>query len=155
MREHIFKYFSRDGKTSPDWTKIDAEVAKKYPGQAPEAVAKAKGIWYQYKGDWNNYQPAIIEYMKKYGTNASPDELNSYAWTVFQNCPDMKCVSEALDWSKRSFESDKNPAFLDTYANILYKLGKKDEARKIWEDIAVKYPKHELAAESRRLASKK
>ena len=73
--------------------------------------------------------------MKKYGVNASPDELNSYAWTVFQNCPDMKCVSEALDWSKRSFESIKNPAFIDTYANILYKLCKKDEALN-WEQKA-------------------
>jgi len=142
MREQIFKYFSNDGKTNPDWTKITAEVTKKYPAQATEAVAKAKVIWYQYKGDWNNYQPAIIDYMKKYGANASPDELNSYAWTVFQNCPNMKCVSEALDWSKRSFESIKNPAFIDTYANILYKLGKKDEALN-WEQKA-----YDLASDS-------
>lgn len=48
---------------------------------------------------------------------------------------DMKCVAEALDWSKRSFKDSNNPAFIDTYANILYKLGKKDEAL-TWEKKA-------------------
>jgi len=48
----------------------------------------------------------------------------------------MKCVEEALEWSKRSFENQKNPAFIDTYANILYKLGKRDEAVS-WEKKAL------------------
>ncbi len=40
-------------------------------------------------------------------------------------------------------------------ARALFELGKKDEARKIWAEIASKYPKHELAAESRRLSTQK
>jgi thioredoxin-related protein len=136
MREDIFKYFPNDAKTNPDWEKINAGITKKYPSQAPEAIAKGKAIWYQFTGNWNNFQTAIVDFMKKYGSNATPDELNSYAWTVFQNCPDMKCVEEALEWSKRSFENQKNPAFIDTYANILYKLGKRDEAVS-WEKKAL------------------
>ena len=66
----------------------------------------------------------------------SPEALNDYAWTVFQHCPDMTCVSEALEWSKRSFKDQPNPAFMDTYANILYKMGKKDDAI-TWEEKAV------------------
>ena len=75
--------------------------------------------------------------MKKYGASASPDQLNQYAWTVFQNCPDMKCVTEALEWSKRSFKDNQSPQFMDTYANILYKMGKKDDAI-AWEEKAIK-----------------
>lgn len=136
MREEIFKYFPKDPKATPDWAKINSGISKKYPAQAPESMAKAKVLWYQHAGDWNNYQAAILNYMHKYGDNASPFELNDYAWTVFQNCPDMKCVAEVLGWSKRSFEKDNSPAFIDTYANILYKLGKKDEAIK-WEQKAM------------------
>ncbi len=136
MREEIFKNFPQDPKANPDWSKIESGVSKKYPAQAPEAIVKAKVLWFQHAGDWNNYQAAIVDYMNKYGTNASPEELNDYAWTVFQNCPDMKCVAEALEWSKRSFEKNEVPGFIDTYANILYKLGKKDEAIK-WEQKAM------------------
>jgi hypothetical protein len=32
-----------------------------------------------------------------------------------------------LDWSKR-LKDNSDAAFVDTYANILYKLGKKDDA---------------------------
>ena len=48
----------------------------------------------------------------------------------------MTCVSEALDWSKRSFDGKPNAMFMDTYANILYKMGKKEEAI-AWEQKAV------------------
>ncbi|MEO8568681.1 MAG: thioredoxin fold domain-containing protein [Ginsengibacter sp.] len=136
FREITFKYLPADGKANPDWNKIYAIIAKKYPAQANEAIAKAKVIWYQSSRDWNNYQTAIVNYMNKYGGTASPEELNNYAWTVFQNCPDMKCVAEALEWSKRSFEKNEVPGFIDTYANILYKLGKKDDAIK-WEQKAM------------------
>ena len=39
-------------------------------------------------------------------------------------------------------------------AQALDGLGKKDEARKIWNEIATDYPKHELAAQCKALASK-
>jgi len=48
----------------------------------------------------------------------------------------MTCVADALEWSKRSFADKPVPAFMDTYANILYKMGKKDDAL-TWEQKAV------------------
>jgi hypothetical protein len=47
----------------------------------------------------------------------------------------MSCISAALDWSKESFKDNRDPNFLDTYANLLYKLGKKDDAI-AWEQQA-------------------
>ena len=38
-------------------------------------------------------------------------------------------------------------------AQALDGLGKKDDARKIWNEIATDYPKHELAAQCKALAS--
>jgi TolA-binding protein len=34
----------------------------------------------------------------------------------------------------------------------LWGLGRKDEAKKIWAELAAKYPKHELAPESLKLS---
>ncbi len=121
---------------TPDWTALHKKLSAKYPRQADEFTAKSKVIYYQSKNDWTGFETAIVDYMKKYGAKASSEELNDYAWTVFQHCPDMTCVSEALDWSKRSFKDEPNPAFMDTYANILYKMGKKDDAI-AWEQKAL------------------
>lgn len=136
MREEVYTRFPKEPNAKPDWVKITNEVSKKYPVQAAEIVAKTKVALYQRSGDWNNYRIAIVDYMNKFGQKLTPDELNNYAWTVFQNCPDMKCVAEALEWSKRSFEGNNTPGFMDTYANILYKLGRKDEAIE-WEKKAM------------------
>ena len=136
MYEEVFPQIFNQAITAPDWNAVGAGVNKKYPAFASEILSNSKVVYYQSKGDWNNFQTAIVAYMKNYGSKASPDQLNNFAWTVFENCKDMTCVTEALDWSKRSLKDKDNPMFIDTYANILYKLGKKDEAIK-WEEKAV------------------
>jgi len=137
LSEEVIRKIPRKSDEKPDWDKIATNLKSKYPAQADEVLAKGKIIYYQYFAkDWESFAPAIVAYMKKYGDNATPEDLNSYAWTVFQNCSDMSCVEEALEWSKRSFAENQNPLFMDTYANILYKLGKKDEAI-AWEQKAI------------------
>lgn len=108
-----------------------AAATTKYPTvdiSKPTDLLKIQ--FYQGTKKWDKFQPAVLAYMKKYGTEVNAPMLNSFAWTVFENCKDPDCVASALAWSKRSVEAtqEKEPAFLDTYANLLYKLGKKDEA---------------------------
>ncbi|MBN9297454.1 MAG: DUF255 domain-containing protein [Filimonas sp.] len=138
LQEEVLAKLSNGRKLvdNPDWSAIQTAITAKYPKQATEAIAQGKVMYYQRKQDWGNFQGVIVAYMKDYGHKVGPETLNSYAWTVFENCPDMKCVKEALDWSKSSFKDNNNPAFIDTYANILYKMGNKEEALK-WEEKAV------------------
>lgn len=126
----------RNATAAPDFGALSASLTKKYPKYAAELTASAKVIYYQYKGEWNHFQSEVISYMKKYGAKAEPAELNNFAWTVFENCKDMSCVTEALEWSKRSFKDKEDPMFMDTYANILHKLGKTKEAIE-WESKAL------------------
>jgi hypothetical protein len=126
----------RNATTEPDFSALNTSLTSKYPKYASEATAKGKVIYYQYKGNWEKFQTEVVAYMKQYGDNTSAGELNSYAWTVFENCKDMTCVSEALSWSKRSFKDKEDPMYIDTYANILHKLGKTKEAIE-WETKAV------------------
>jgi thioredoxin-related protein len=58
-------------------------------------------------------------------------ELNNLAWSYVENMKDKADWTKALAWSARSLELDRDPNYLDTYANLLYKLGRKDEAIKI------------------------
>lgn len=113
---------------------IDALIATakaKYPTvDIKKSTDLLKVQFYQSKKEWDKFQTAVMAYMKEYGTDVNANMLNSFAWTVFENCKDPDCVASAMAWSKRSVEQtqEKVPAFLDTYANLLYKLGKKDEA---------------------------
>lgn len=132
----VYPLLFRKDAPAPDWTAMNNDLTAKYPKLAPEIISSTKVVYYQSKQDWNGFQVAVQDYMKVYGAKASAAELNNYAWTVFENCKDMTCVNDALEWSKRSFKDKEDPMFIDTYANILYKLGKKDEAIK-WEEKAV------------------
>jgi thioredoxin-related protein len=135
-QEEVFPVIFKRDASAPDWTKLSATINNKYPAYAKEVIASSKVMYYQSKGDWTNFQTAVMAYMKDYNNKASADELNNFAWTVFENCKDLACVKEALEWSKKSFDGNNNPMFIDTYANILYKLGNKQEAIK-WEEKAL------------------
>jgi tetratricopeptide (TPR) repeat protein len=55
--------------------------------------------------------------------------LNALAWDMFEKIADKNWLQDALKWSKQSVEIDPdNYQYLDTYANLLYKLGFKEEA---------------------------
>jgi thioredoxin-related protein len=135
IRQYVAPQIRLAGSNGPDWKSIQRAVAASYPAQAAEVTARGKVQYYQAKRDWPHFQTTVVTYMQKYGAHATPEELNEFAWTVFSNCPDMSCVTEALDWSRRSFKSKPVPGYMDTYANILYKMGKKEEAI-AWEQKA-------------------
>lgn len=124
-------------------TDADKNVSEKinasYPQQAEEAIALARVLFLKSSQQWKYFAPAIRDYMEKYGDKINGhDQLNDYAWTVFENCDDVKLLNVALKWSKRSLmgEDENEPMYIDTYANILYRLGNKEEAIK-WEKKAL------------------
>jgi hypothetical protein len=137
LNEYVLPQIANAGRFEPSWKSIHRVIAGQYPDWADEMTARGKILYYQRQGDWSGFQKAIIPFMEQYGAHAGGIELNDYARNVFQNCKDMSCVSMALDWSRRAMELyPKAPFFMDTYANILYKMGKKDEAL-VWEQKAI------------------
>jgi hypothetical protein len=56
-------------------------------------------------------------------------QLNDISWNFFEKTSDKEALNNALRWSKRSLEMyPDNYMYMDTYANLLYKLGKKNQA---------------------------
>ena len=61
--------------------------------------------------------------------NKYSQELNHTAWYFFEKVTDPEALKNALRWSKRSVDIyPENHTYLDTYANLLYKLGEKNKA---------------------------
>jgi len=75
---------------------------------------------------------SLVRYMKEIpGVERSQlcTKLNGITWYIFQNYSDETVLKEALTWSEKTVQL--NPTsymYLDTNANILYKLGRKEEA---------------------------
>lgn len=76
-------------------------------------------------------------------------ELNEHAWHIYEMSNKSKDLENGLKWSMQSMlfsdalNKDKGhpyrlgiPAYMDTYAHLLYKLGRKDEAIE-WQTKAV------------------
>lgn len=54
--------------------------------------------------------------------------LNEVAWNIFLNETDIIKLNQAIKWIKLSIQFDKNYYNMDTYASLLYKIGKYKEA---------------------------
>lgn len=61
--------------------------------------------------------------------NKYSEALNGVAWDFFVRVSDIIALQNALRWTEYSQEIyPNNPMFIDTYANLLYKLGRNKEA---------------------------
>ena len=120
------------GNNPPDWDALTSRVAT-YGTTGEEILLRAKTIYYLNRQDGDNFAKAAAEYIQKYGKNLQPDELNQFAWAAFEQVDEPKLLQNALSWSQLSLQAGEQAGYMDTYANILYKLGKKDEAVQMQE----------------------
>lgn len=80
------------------------------------------------------------ESMKTGETMQMGNLLNNLAWSYHENIPDIDIndLNQALVWSAKSLNYHRNAAGLDTYAHLLSKLGRKEEAIKTEEEAIIK-----------------
>jgi len=81
----------------------------------------------QGKGKNKEFLDLAFENMDKYYAD-DYNILNNVAWIVSSMTTESKYLEKALSWSKRSVSIREEPFNADTYAAILFKTGKKDEA---------------------------
>ncbi|MCT1526959.1 thioredoxin family protein [Sphingobacterium hotanense] len=114
-----------------------AEVEKKYSDiNIKDHISGFKTQYYLKKKNYPAFKEAVESYIAAENGKVDPSTLNSFAWSIFENCDDPACVEAALSWSKKSIENNEDPALLDTYANLLHKSGKTKEAIE-WQEKAI------------------
>ena len=121
-------------------SKINKGLSIKY-GQkkADSIILNAKAQFFWNKKDYALYVKEFIKSVELNQPNNSPSDKNSSAWRVFDYATDMADLKVALNWiSEAQNYNPSNEYFLDTYANILYKLGKTKPALGI-QKMAVTY----------------
>lgn len=127
-------------ESTPGWEEVERAIANRYGRiYAAKNIVKAKMRWYQEKKDTVKLCAAAVERIElnfeDSATNGAYNAgtLNEYAWNLFLMSTDLKQLQKALEWSELSVKKlDLSSPFLgvytDTKANLLYKLGRKQEA---------------------------
>lgn len=123
----------------PDWIFIQTKLRKKYNESVVDAVLlNSKRDYYRGRGNWLQYCLLTDKKMEAEGVVSGDDllgkmaDINDEAWMVFGRSDDKEALKIALKWSERTVNEGMDlsiySAFLDTKANLLYKLGRKEEA---------------------------
>jgi thioredoxin-related protein len=136
-REEIAPFDQAD---KPNWISIEKKVTLKYRKLGQERVWGNMTAYYNSKGDWANFG----KYYKKYFDQAIPNgrsflHINNLSWPVVEHVNDRKVIEAAIKTMKFDIDnySQSNFYAFDTYANLLYKAGRRKEAIR-WEQKAVK-----------------
>jgi thiol-disulfide isomerase/thioredoxin/cellobiose-specific phosphotransferase system component IIB len=93
-------------------------------------AALGEMMYYKSTGEIKKFGKLVRIYAEKYAKN-NADELNNIAFESYSNVNDKELLKDALKWSEESVKITKQYANMDTYAHILYKLGKKKEAETV------------------------
>jgi thioredoxin-related protein len=130
---------AKSSNIAPDWVKVNSVITKKYnKNYAYHAILKGKQAWAGFKKKDLESFLYYAEYMDNYGIHhASAWTLNNIAWSYFESTIDTVKLNYALKWSNIAVSLEPAANWMDTYANLLYKLGKKKNAI-AWEKQAVK-----------------
>ena len=123
---------------APDWKNIEALIGRKYGEIGLEKVYGSQMVYYLDHNDWANFGKYYGLYFKT-AYSRSEYHINNMSWSVFEKISDKKILETAISAMKYSIEhfDQTNYQAFDTYANLLYKYGKKTEALE-WEEKALK-----------------
>jgi len=134
----------------PHWKSIEKNVHRKYGAAFDhDKLLQARIDWYKSRREAQLYAHYLAIQIDRQLTlhQIQPGwmgiwALNNQAWAVFQYDSIKKDLRMALRWSGQVISETDPPSagYLDTKANLLYKLGKKGAALKLESQAAAMLP---------------
>lgn len=146
-----------DKGPEPDWAAISSGISREFGKQYVEDnLLKAKIKWYKHCKNGKDYTHFLtIQTEKKFNLNGVTSIVeavagyNNAAWDVFQYDTNTVDLQHALTWSNACLKYVGSPdaSRMDTKANLLYKLGRRQEA------IAVELEAGQLSPDDKDIAA--
>lgn len=137
-RDLIKPLVPKDG--AADWDRITRLATEQYGELGKEIALQSEVNDLLGKGKWDILQAKLPEWYNGYGKNRSwvdANTLNLIAWGLFEGTLNKDLLHFGLMLSKRSIELEPGNHYrMDTYANLLHKLGRTKEAIE-WEKKAL------------------
>lgn len=127
----------------PDWTAITAGVARRCGAACAERnVLYAQIAYNRNLENWTESFRLTLLLLDRYEAILSPGVKNDLTWEIFLKSHDRNLLTRAASVMEPVARvAEKNPAgmgpaLIDTYANLLYKLGRTADAL-AWQEKAV------------------
>jgi thioredoxin-related protein len=134
-----------DGKIEPDnveadWNTLNKMIRKHFSKEYTiRNVYMAKLGWYSKHQNEESVSKTYFSHLDKFppqDLRKGYEIINQFCWQTFLYVNDKNLLKKALAWMDKIIQhGDSNDRHLDTYANILYKLGRVKEAIE-WEEKA-------------------
>ncbi len=121
-------YAAIDNNDMIGYSSIKEKLLSAKTNETDKIILESEIYKSQKQKDWKNYASNVLDYMSRYSPEEA-NELNNYAWTFYEHVDDAALLSKAASWAMTACQLENNYANNDTYAAVLFKLGKKQEAR--------------------------
>lgn len=123
IRERDYELFKRAEET----------IAKASLADSDKFRFEMQSLFYQGTEDWNTYAKVSYKFLNKKNVT-DPTLLNDVARKFHQYINNKKYLKSALGWAKKSIKIENEYYNNETYAALLYKLGKTSKAIKAAQD---------------------
>ena len=112
------------------YEKLKLEVLNLNLPFSKRLVSECEIRFYERTGDWKKYANAVICYIELYLPKDEEEYeiLNDFAWMFYEHIDAGIYLDLAIGWIKRAIEIEQTSTNTNTFAHLLYKRGKKDEA---------------------------
>ncbi|MBW8683472.1 glycoside hydrolase family 2 protein [Chitinophaga rhizophila] len=134
----IYRNIQNDTNYAFDKRRLN-QILNEYGIISELPMLKQLALFYYTRYDISNFVRVKDSIHKKYPGEVSIFDMNNDAWLVFERSNNKNELESALNWSKNVISSEKTGNYYDTYANLLYKLGRTNEAIK-FQEIATELP---------------
>lgn len=118
----------------PDWDSLKKTITTKYTKHLADTIIINSMIsWYLASKDWPKSIDLYVKKNERYGIQTdglSGVSLNNIVFNlIFKKCEDVSVLNKAISWMELLISvSPQDYQYLDTYANLLYKVGRQNEA---------------------------
>ena len=137
-REEIDPY-TADATKAPDWAGIENRVVGKYGVLGAEKLYGIEMMYFLQKKDWGNFAKYYVRYFNT-ATTRSEYPMTNISHELFKHVMDASALQAATRVAKYSMSAPylgrTDPTDIDTYAKLLYKTGRHQEAIE-WEAKAM------------------
>jgi len=124
-----------------DWKKLNKMIRKSFNNNYTKRnLLTAKMRWYRQHQNMVGLAKTTFKRLDKFPPErfdaSTVHTINELNWNIFLYVNDKTLLSKAAKWARKIIpESQNNTGYIDTYANLLYKLGQVDDALQ-WEEMA-------------------
>lgn len=140
-------------RNRPEWNALEAAINKKHGNEfTREALIDAKLAYYNGRKSYDSVIKYFTIKTEAFGYDSSTVGLalfNNFIWdNFFMHGTKKSDLANASRWMHAVVQKTNDPVDIDTYANLLYKMGRRKDAIR-WQRRAVSIDAHNASRPSR------